>query len=72
MVSGGTGITPIYQVVKAVLKNPLDTTKMRLVFANQTPEDILLREELDEMAKDPRFEVWYTGEQYFDLRATSV
>jgi ferredoxin-NADP reductase len=32
---------------------------MRLVYANQTEEDILLKRELDEMAKDKRFEVHY-------------
>jgi hypothetical protein len=29
MVCGGTGVTPIYQVVNAVLKNPRDKTKVR-------------------------------------------
>ena len=36
-----------------------DATVMRLVYANQTEEDILLKRELDEMAKDNRFEVHY-------------
>lgn len=60
MLAGGTGITPMLQVIRAVLKNPGDKTQMSLIFANQTESDILLRKELDECAKDPRFKVWYT------------
>jgi cytochrome-b5 reductase len=60
MISGGTGITPMLQIVRAVLKDPKDTTQMWLLFANQTEADILVRAELEECAKDPRFKVWYT------------
>jgi len=61
MIAGGTGITPMYQVIKAVLKNPDDDTQLSLLYANQSPDDILLFEELLEMAKDSRLKVWYTG-----------
>jgi cytochrome-b5 reductase len=60
MIAGGTGITPLLQLVRAVLKNPEDKTEMWLLFANQTEQDILLRTELEQCAKDPRFHVWYT------------
>lgn len=61
MIAGGTGITPMYQVIKAVLKNSSDKTEISLLYANQTPEDILLREELDALAENhPNFRVWYT------------
>jgi cytochrome-b5 reductase len=60
MIGGGTGITPLLQVIRAVLKNPEDKTQVSLIFANQTEEDILLRPELEECAKDPRVSVWYT------------
>lgn len=62
MVAGGSGITPMLQVIKDVLKNPSDTTRLHLIFANQTEEDILLREELDELAAlhPSRFHLWYT------------
>lgn len=46
MLAGGTGITPMYQVIKAVLSNPLDKTELSLIYANQTEEDILLRDEV--------------------------
>ena len=50
MIAGGTGITPILQVIKAILRNPEDKTKMFLIFANVSKDDILLYEELKEMA----------------------
>lgn len=43
MLAGGTGITPMYQVLKAILTNPDDKTECSLIYANQTEEDILLR-----------------------------
>mmetsp|Transcript_31111 Transcript_31111/g.69120 ORF Transcript_31111/g.69120 Transcript_31111/m.69120 type:complete len:849 (+) Transcript_31111:85-2631(+) len=61
MLAGGTGITPVYQVMKAVLKDADDTTTMSLLYANNGEEDILLREELDELANNhpDRLKVWY-------------
>ena len=35
MVAGGTGITPMLQIINAVLRDKSDTTKIRLLFANQ-------------------------------------
>lgn len=46
MMAGGTGITPMYQLLKAVLTNPDDDTVCSLIYANQTPNDILLRQEV--------------------------
>lgn len=62
LIAGGVGITPILQLVRHVIKDPSDTTKMKLLFANQTEDDILLRKELEEVAqKHPdRFSFWYT------------
>lgn len=50
MMAGGTGITPMYQVLKAILTNPDDDTICSLIYANQTPEDILLRKEVSGVA----------------------
>nr|AHM76763.1 nitrate reductase [Morus alba]AHM76764.1 nitrate reductase [Morus alba] len=64
MLAGGTGITPIYQVVQAILKDPEDDTEMYVVYANRTEDDILLREELEEWARTcERFKVWYVVEK---------
>jgi len=60
LIAGGTGITPCYQVLKAIARDPSDKTKVALVYANNTPSDILLKDELDELAKDPRISVWHT------------
>ncbi|KAK0581662.1 hypothetical protein LWI29_016581 [Acer saccharum] len=60
MLAGGTGITPIYQVCQAILKDPEDETEMFIVYANRTEEDILLRKELDKWAREhDRMHVWY-------------
>lgn len=47
MLCGGTGITPIFQIISAVLRDASDTTGLHLLYANRTEEDILLRPELD-------------------------
>ncbi|XP_012599658.1 NADH-cytochrome b5 reductase 2 isoform X2 [Microcebus murinus] len=62
MIAGGTGITPMLQLIRHITKNPKDKTKMSLIFANQTEHDILVRKELEEIAKthSDQFHLWYT------------
>jgi cytochrome-b5 reductase len=50
MLAGGTGITPMLQIIRAIMKNPEDTTRVHLIYANVTTEDILLREDLENLA----------------------
>lgn len=62
MIAGGTGITPMLQVARAVQRGRKsgDKTKVDLIFANVNPEDILLKEDLDKLAReDPDFNVYY-------------
>jgi len=59
MIAGGTGITPMLQVIRDILKDPQDKTELWLIFANQTEDDILLRKELESIPKD-KFHLWYT------------
>lgn len=60
MVAGGTGITPMYQIVQAIAKDPNDHTEVHLVFANVNYEDILLKKELDDLAaKHDNINVYY-------------
>ncbi|KIH65253.1 oxidoreductase NAD-binding domain protein [Ancylostoma duodenale] len=62
MIAGGTGITPMLQIISAILKTDDDNTHISLLFANQSEDDILCRNELDELAvkHSDRFKVWYT------------
>ncbi|XP_052509671.1 NADH-cytochrome b5 reductase 1 [Budorcas taxicolor] len=62
MIAGGTGITPMLQLIRAILKDPEDPTQCSLLFANQTEKDIILREDLEELqARHPnRFKLWFT------------
>lgn len=61
MIAGGTGITPMLQIIHAALKNPEDKTKLNLIYANVNFEDILLKKELDALAANHsnRFKVHY-------------
>ncbi|KAK7712539.1 NADH-cytochrome b5 reductase [Diaporthe eres] len=62
MVAGGTGITPMLQVVKAIIRGRKagDRTEVDLIFANVTKQDILLKEDLDALAaEDKGFRVHY-------------
>lgn len=61
MLAGGTGITPMYQVACALLKDPKDRTRLSLVYGSLSEDDILLREELDALvAQYPeRFSVYH-------------
>ncbi|XP_034225776.1 NADH--cytochrome b5 reductase 1 isoform X2 [Prunus dulcis] len=43
MLAGGSGITPMFQVARAILENPKDKTKVHLIYANVSYEDILLK-----------------------------
>lgn len=51
MIGGGTGITPMLQLARAICLNPDDNTRVTLICANVTENDMLLREELDELQK---------------------
>ncbi|KAG2499807.1 hypothetical protein HYH03_002103 [Edaphochlamys debaryana] len=61
LVAGGTGITPMLQVIDTVLANPADKTQLSLVYANMTEADIILKDKIDALAaKHPdRFKVYY-------------
>ncbi|OIV89315.1 hypothetical protein TanjilG_23712 [Lupinus angustifolius] len=65
MLAGGSGITPMFQVARAILENPKDETKVHLIYANVTYEDILLKEELDGLATNypDQFKIYYVLNQ---------
>ena len=61
LIAGGTGITPMWQLTRAIFKNPEDKPKVTLVFGNVTEEDILLRKEFEDLEKNypDRFRAFY-------------
>jgi len=65
MIAGGTGITPMLQIIRAINRGRpknggSDKTKVDLIFANVNPDDILLKEDLDQLDKeDADFSVYY-------------
>jgi len=62
MIAGGSGVTPLLSVAKAICNDPEDQTKVSMIFSNYTEADILLREQLEELVKKhgDKFKVWYT------------
>jgi len=54
MIAGGTGITPMLQIIRAIVRGRADgdRTQVDLIFANVTPQDILLQEDLDALTKE--------------------
>jgi cytochrome-b5 reductase len=75
LIAGGTGITPMYQILNEILKEQTSIVpgervdiKIWLLFANQTEQDILLRDELEQLAasNSDRFKLWYTVDRESD------
>ncbi|TKA83955.1 Nitrate reductase [NADPH] [Friedmanniomyces simplex] len=52
MICGGSGITPIYQVFRAIMQDQQDETKCVLLNGNRLLEDILCKADLDAFARD--------------------
>lgn len=65
LVAGGTGITPMYQLIRTIFANPADKTKVTLIFGNIAEEDILLKRELADLENEypQRFRAFYVLEK---------
>ncbi|EPY39725.1 cytochrome-b5 reductase [Angomonas deanei] len=60
MIAGGTGVAPMYQVARNVLRAPKNTTEITLISANRKKEDVLLGNELNDLMEQyPRFSPYY-------------
>ncbi|KAG6901850.1 hypothetical protein C0995_007236 [Termitomyces sp. Mi166 len=61
MIAGGTGITPMIQIIRAALRNPFDKTTVTLIYANVNEEDILLKDDLEELldVHEAKFKIFY-------------
>lgn len=62
LIAGGTGITPMFQLTRRIFKDPAEKTKVTLVFANLSEEDILLKKEFEQLENEypNRFRAFYT------------
>lgn len=62
LIAGGTGITPMYQLAQEVLSDPNDSTRISVLFANQSEDDILIRDLLEKLRDEhpDQFKIWYT------------
>ncbi|PNP51272.1 hypothetical protein FNYG_15909 [Fusarium nygamai] len=54
MIAGGTGLTPMLQIIRTIVRGRPDgdKTEVDFIFANVNEKDILLRQELEQIAKD--------------------
>lgn len=61
LIGGGTGITPLLQVIRASTVDPQDRTKLSLLFASRSESKILLKGTLDGIQKQfsDRFKIHY-------------
>ncbi len=51
LVAGGSGITPMYRIIKSAALDATDKTKMCLVFANIAEEDIRERRRMGRLSR---------------------
>lgn len=57
LIGGGAGITPLYQLMHEITRNPEDKTKVDLFYGNLTEKDILIKKELDTIAEQHKDQV---------------
>jgi cytochrome-b5 reductase len=65
LVAGGSGLTPMLQIVQQIANNQADKTKVDLIFANVEEKDIFLKDKLDEYAakKPDQIKIHYVLEK---------
>lgn len=56
-----TKILTLRQIIRAICEDPTDSTKVSLLYGNETKSDILLKDKLDEFASNypENFQVYY-------------
>jgi len=61
LIGGGTGIAPLFQIARILLNDPLERSCLHLLSINRREEDILMRQELEDLASVnlDRFKVGY-------------
>eukprot|EP00871_Galdieria_phlegrea_P005310 jgi/Galph1/5780/GphlegSOOS_G4531.1 len=61
IIVGGTGITAVFQLIQTILRDPLERTRIRLIYANVSEKDILLRDKLEALTESfpQRFHLYF-------------
>ena len=52
LVAGGTGLTPMLQLIELILSDESDSTELHFLYLNTAERDILLRDKLDGARSD--------------------
>lgn len=60
MIAGGTGLTPMYQVIQQIIKDENDHTKVKMIYGNISQDDILCLKDLQDMRKMRNVEITFT------------
>jgi len=60
MIAGGTGLTPMYQIIQQIIKDKKDHTHVKMIYGNLTVDDILCREDLEAMRKVSNVDIVFT------------
>ena len=65
LIAGGSGLTPMLQILQKIALNPNDSTKIDLIFANVEEKDIFLKKQLDSYAakKPDQIKIHYVLEK---------
>jgi cytochrome-b5 reductase len=64
MIAGGTGITPMFQILREILKDKKEKAEVNLIYACRRKEDVLLGNELNELMElNPAFAPYYVLSQ---------
>lgn len=50
LIGGGSGITPLWQLLHTIATNPQDKTKVQLFYGSKSLDDIIAHKEIDEVA----------------------
>lgn len=72
MLAAGTGITPMWKIIQAVVQDTQDKAELKLLFANRTEDDVLFQKDLDTFAQDPRVSINYLFSQPKNPDAASL
>lgn len=67
MLAAGTGIAPMYQVIKVIVENEDDETFVKLYYASKNFSDVLLREELSNYCQYWNFTVCHYLSEETDM-----